>query len=134
MSFPSYFPFPFHVENVPRCKNGPRACIYASVHVYMYVDKVCRAVFTWFHAFVGVCLHVYEGVCAWKQDKMRNSGVSAVAVVHPGPVHLTNNQDWTPITDAADLQFNILVGKCDEYLTLICSREQCMFINVGWGR
>lgn len=100
----------------------------------MCADKVCRAVFTWFHAFVGVCLHVYEGVRAWKRGKMRNSGVSAFAVVHPGAVHLTNNQDWTPIADAADLQFNILVGKCDEYLTLICSREQCMFINVGWGR
>lgn len=88
--------FPVHVENASWCKNGQRGCIYAAVHVYMYADKVCQAVSTWFHAFVGVCLHVYEGVCAWKQDEMRNSGVRVVAVVHLGEVHLTKKEAWTP--------------------------------------
>lgn len=56
---------------------------------------------------------------------MRTFGVSAVAV---------NNEDWIPITDATDLWSNILVGKCDEYVTLICRRELGMFIHEGWGR
>lgn len=54
-------------------------CIYASVHVYMYADK---GYFYMVPCLCGcVCAHVDEGVCAWKQDKMRNSPVSAVAVV-----------------------------------------------------
>lgn len=66
---------------------------------------------------------------ARSRAKMRNSGVSCVA--HAGVVCLANNQDRTPFTDSV---VNNLVGDCDEYLTLICSREQRMFINVGWGR
>lgn len=37
-------------------------------------------------------------------------------------------------TDAADLRFNAMAAKYDEYLTLICRREQRAFISVGWGR
>lgn len=51
--------------------------IYASVHVHLYLDK------GYFYMASCLCVdaHVDEGVCAWKQDKMRTCGVSAVAVV-----------------------------------------------------
>lgn len=48
-------------------------------------------------------------------------------------MHLPNDRDRIPITDAADLRLNILAGRCDEYLTLICEREPCVFIHEGLG-
>lgn len=40
------------------------------------------AIFTWFYVSVWVCVcacvNVDEGVCAWKQDKMRNSAFAIV--------------------------------------------------------
>lgn len=70
-------PFLFHVKHAVWCKNGPRVCIYAPVHVYLYRDK------GYFYLASCPCVgaHVDESVCAWKQDKMRTSGASAVAVV-----------------------------------------------------
>lgn len=57
----SYFPFPFS------CRE------YSAGQEWTWTGYLCLC--------AGVCVHVDEGICAWKQDEMRNSGLSAVAVV-----------------------------------------------------
>lgn len=95
--------------------------VYASVCLFMYANEDRWVIFTCFLPCVGVCLHVYEGVCSWKCVCVVGVGVFISVIIELRPLLLT-------------LFFNILLGDCDEYLTLICSREQRMFINVGWGR
>lgn len=58
MSFLDHFPFPFCLLN------GVREHKYASVRVHMYADKGPATV-------LHVCLHVYEAICAHKQNEMR---------------------------------------------------------------
>lgn len=86
---------------------------YVSVHVYMYADKGPTTV-------LSVCLHVYEAICARKQNKMRTFCWKRWLCSHDGSC----------ISDAAEISVTV-DGEC---VTLICSREWRMFINVGWGR
>lgn len=108
------------------------ASVHASVHVYTYADKVRWAIFTWFHAFVGVCLHVYE--CARACAPGTNRGTVAVEVLLPWYDGGEGGGGRWVVTDAADLRFNVMAAKSDEYLTLICRREQRAFVNAEWGR
>lgn len=64
MSFLSHFPYPFHLQNESRRRNGWSEHNCTFVNVYMYADKGPTPV-------LSVCLHVYEAICACKQNEMR---------------------------------------------------------------
>lgn len=117
----------FHVEDVTPSEDAPTLCIHLSSHVYMYADK------GYFYISVCVCVCLCASVRGHSCLERRQNekfwlGCRGFCIQGRRTALIIKN--GSSVTDSTDLQFNILVGKRGEYLTLIC-RRACSFTMDG---